>query len=44
MILTEPFVVAIALLFAQFTMGMMNIIFIVVPLNAHFNFLGYSGG
>lgn len=44
MLLTKLFVVAIVLLFVQFTMGMINNLFIVVPINAPFNFFGYSGG
>ena len=44
MILFRLFIVEIALLFAQFWMGMTNILFIIVPLNAPFNFFGYAGG
>ena len=44
MLLVKLFVVEIVLLFIQFTMGMINNLFIIVPLNAPFNFLSYSGG
>ena len=44
MLLVKLFVVEIVLLFIQFTMGMINNLFIVVPLNAPFYFLSYSGG
>lgn len=44
MLLRKLLIVEIALLFAQFWMGMTNNLFIVVPLNGPFNFLGYAGG
>jgi len=44
MLLVKLFVIEIVLLFIQFTMGMINNLFIVVPLNAPFYFLSYSGG
>jgi hypothetical protein len=44
MLLVKLFVVEIVLLFVQFIMGMINNLLIVVPLNAPFNFLSYSGG
>jgi hypothetical protein len=44
MILFSLFIVEIALLFVQFWMGITNILFIIVPLNAPFNFIGYAGG
>jgi len=43
-ILRKLFVIEIALLFAQFWMGMSNNLFINIPLNAPFNFFGYAGG
>jgi len=44
MILFRLFVLEVVLLFAQFWMGMTNNLFIIVPLDAPFNFLGYAGG
>ena len=44
MLLSKLFIVEIVLLFAQFWMGMTNNLFIIVPLNVPFNFLGYAGG
>jgi hypothetical protein len=44
MLLSKLFIVEIVLLFAQFWIGMTNNLFIIVPLNAPFNFLGYAGG
>src|SRR5208337_3193194 len=43
-ILRKLFVIEIALLFAQFWMGMSNNLFINIPLNAPFDFFSYAGG
>ena len=44
MLLVKLFVVEIVLLFIQFTMGMINNLFVIVPINSPFYFLSYSGG
>ena len=43
-ILRKLFVIEIALLFAQFWMGMSTNLFIYIPLKTQFDFLSYAGG